>query len=231
MLIVLLILGSYLIGSVPFGVILTRMKGIDIFSVGSGNPGATNVWRAAGPGIGATVFALDVLKGLAPAMLGHWLTGDPLVSLGCGVAAIVGHTLSPFLKFKGGKGISTGLGALLGSAPLVAAIVLGSFIVVFAISRYVSLSSIAAAVALGVTGFALHLPLSIALIYAALTVFIIYRHRANVKRLLNGTEPRFKFKGRGEGSKSPSSEAASSDPDDPLPADNDCEAGNSLGPS
>lgn len=206
MVIALLAVASYWIGAIPFGVIATKLRGIDILHYGSGNPGATNVWRAAGPKLGLTVFVLDVLKGWLPAAGATYVTGDSTIGLLCGIVAIIGHSLSPFLKFRGGKGISTGLGALLGSGPWVAGIVLSVFILVFVASRIVSLSSICAAIALVVCGFALRLPLAVQGIYWALAVFIIVRHRPNISRLVKGEEPKFKFRNRKQ-------EAADSKPD------------------
>lgn len=213
MLIVGLFLASYLVGSIPFGVLLCRLKGIDILTFGSGNPGATNVYRAAGPVIGAAVFVLDVLKGYVPAIVSQRLTGDPQVSFGCGFLAIVGHSLSPFLKFRGGKGISTGLGALLGTAPFVALCALSAFLICFVVSRFVSLSSIAAALTLMVMGVVYDQAISIRIIYLALGAFVIYRHRANIKRLLQGTEPKFKSRKK-DGSKSQTAPELNSKADD-----------------
>lgn len=197
-----LFVGSYLLGSIPFGVIVSKSKGVDILKFGSGNPGATNVARALGTKWGVFVFILDVLKGMIPAIvaqqfLHHSVKGLPaqvwwfLV----GGGAIVGHCLSPFLKFKGGKGIATSLGAGVGAAPAVALPAFGVWIILFFLTRYVSLASIIAMIttvilSATVPGQARELiP-----IYSVLAAFIIYRHRSNIGRLLNGTEPKYTSK-------------------------------------
>lgn len=188
-----LIVVAYLVGSFPFGAWISRLRGVDILAVGSGNIGATNVYRTLGPLIGVSVLILDVCKGLVPALVGRMLFKEdlPLYAFLPGLAAVLGHCFSPFLKFKGGKGIATGLGALLGATPLVALCVLGVFVVVVAVTRYVSLASIIAA--FGVVGFDfLFGDRSIlAWIYGGLAIFIVYKHRGNISRLMNGTERRF----------------------------------------
>lgn len=193
-----LIFSSFLLGSVPFGLLIARQKGIDIRSVGSGNIGATNVWRALGAGPGSIVLLLDIIKGCLPAFLGKILLHDESWSFGLGLTAVLGHTFSPFLKFKGGKGIATGCGALLGSNPLVGGVCLAVFGVMLAITRYVSLSSICAVLTLTALGFVLKLPLFVSASYAVMAAFIIFKHRDNVKRLFNGTERKFNSKGGDE---------------------------------
>ena len=115
----LLISLGFALGSIPFGFMVAKAKGVDIREVGSGNIGATNVMRVLGKGPGIAVLLLDVLKGLIPSLCGHLIFHDKQIAFAAGVAAVFGHTFSPFLKFKGGKGIATGLGALLGSSPFV----------------------------------------------------------------------------------------------------------------
>lgn len=208
-----LLLFAYLLGAVPFGMLVARARGVDIMAVGSGNIGATNVWRTLGPGPGSLVMALDILKGAVPALLGSYFLKDASWSFGLGLAAVVGHSLSPFLKFKGGKGIATGYGALMGSNWIVGMSVLAVFLLVLAISRYVSLASVCAVVTLTILGFALHLPQFVAWAYTLMTAFIIFKHRENIKRLMNGTERKFSAKGGDRGSGiGPDSEPQSSDP-------------------
>ncbi|MBX7135300.1 MAG: glycerol-3-phosphate 1-O-acyltransferase PlsY [Fimbriimonadaceae bacterium] len=194
----LLYLASYLIGAIPFGVLIARLGGVDILSQGSGNPGATNVWRTLGAKFGIPVFVLDVLKGLGPALAGGMIGGNKEQALYCGMIAIVGHSLSPFLRFKGGKGISTGLGALLGSVPVVALSSFAVFLVAMLLTRWVSFSSLVAAVAMMTFCFLFGEPPTIKWVLGGMALFIFYRHRANIGRLLNGTEPKFKFKGKRE---------------------------------
>lgn len=193
---------SFLLGSIPFGLIVSKAKGIDIRQVGSGNIGATNAIRALGPGLGLFVFVLDVLKGAIPAILVTQFIKSPILgidvqawSLLIGIVAILGHMFSPWLGFKGGKGVATGLGALIGSSPLTAALALALMVISTAITRYVSLSSIICAAAV--------LPISIFVskdsphmipFIAIMAGVIIYKHRANIARLRNGTEPKFSFK-------------------------------------
>ena len=193
-----LLVFAYLLGAVPFGLLVARARGVDIMAVGSGNIGATNVWRTLGPGPGSIVMALDILKGAVPAMLGTYFLKDASWSFGFGLAAVAGHSLSPFLKFKGGKGIATGYGALMGSNWIVGMSVLTVFLVVLALSRFVSLASVFAVVTLTILGFALHLPPFVAWAYALMAAFILFKHRENIKRLMNGTERKFSTRGPSE---------------------------------
>lgn len=195
----------YLLGSIPFGLIAGRMRGIDIREHGSRNTGATNVVRVLGKKIGIPVFLLDAGKGVAAVLVAQHLargSGIPGASaeiMGA-ICCILGHNFPIWLGFKGGKGIATSAGVLIGMLPLAA---LGSFLMwlaVFYACRYVSIASIAAS---------LTVPLVVMLqlvfmwkqggwpyFYFALVVGLlaIWRHRANIKRLLNGTEPRFEKK-------------------------------------
>ncbi len=189
-----LLLFAYFLGAIPFGVLVAKAKGVDIMSVGSKNIGTTNVWRTLGPRAGALVLLLDTLKGAVPALLAQHYLNDASWSFGAGMVAVIGHTLSPFLKFKGGKGIATGFGALLGSAPLVGILAFSVFLAVLLITRYVSLSSLFAAAALVILGFAFNSPPFVIGAYIVLAIFIVYRHRENIERLRQGTERRFEFK-------------------------------------
>lgn len=199
----LFILAAYLIGAVPFGLLISKAKGIDIRKHGSGNIGATNVLRVLGKPLGITTFVLDALKGFGPsfffpkmaASLGMASQNPDLLSVLCGAAAIVGHNFPVFLGFKGGKGVATSAGVLIGIAWQAALIGLGAWIVLFFTFRYVSLASILAALAVGASGWWIYrenllLP-SVLSVFAAL---IILRHRTNMARLMNGTESRFSKK-------------------------------------
>jgi glycerol-3-phosphate acyltransferase PlsY len=194
MLLALLVIAAYLVGAIPFGYLVARSRGIDITAVGSGNIGATNVHRALGKWLGLLVFMLDVLKGLAPALVAYYLLKSQSYSFAVGIAAIGGHCLSPFLKFKGGKGIATGLGAMLGSCPLVALSAFAVFFVCMVFTRYVSLSSMVAALTIIPSGILFKVQEVLLVPYGVLTVFVLYRHRANIQRLLNGTESKFSLK-------------------------------------
>jgi len=203
---------GFLLGSIPFGVIFARSKGIDIFKTGSGNPGATNVWRTMGPALGAIVFLLDVAKGFLPTWLAYWITGDLLIALGAGFAAILGHSFSPFLGFRGGKGISTGLGVLLGSVPIPGLIAFSVFLVTLAVSRYVSLSSIVAAFALVVASLLFHLPILVTGCFATFALFVVIRHHSNIGRLLRGEERKFSLRSPSQSNPGSPTEAGSNSP-------------------
>ena len=144
----LLALAAYLLGAIPVGVLVARARGVDILKEGSGNIGATNVGRVLGKGPGLAVWALDVMKSLVPTLVAQAMIHHRLGSLDAqtqgflvGTAAILGHCASPFLGFKGGKGISTALGAMLGTAPLVALVCFGLFALVLWTTRYMAIAS------------------------------------------------------------------------------------------
>ena len=190
----LLILASYLLGAIPNGLLIARLKGVDLQKVGSGNIGATNVFRCVGKGWGVLAFVLDAVKGFVPAFFFPRLleSAPPWLGLACGVAAVAGHNWPVWLKFKGGKGVSTSAGMLLGIAPAAVGIGFAVFALTVALTRFVSLGSILAAVAvpaayLWMNGADNRL-LAGALILMGLLVIV--KHRANVGRLLKGTEPR-----------------------------------------
>ncbi len=183
---------SYLFGSVPFGLwLVKRWKGVDLRSVGSGNIGATNVGRIAGP-LGYTLaFTFDVFKGLLPPLLARHFglaAGWQVLSALCGV---IGHNYSVFLGFKGGKGIATSLGALVGVAPWVGFGALGIFLLEFLTLRWVSLGSILAALSLPVLALWLYPAQPAVLAFACVAcAMAVYKHRANIQRLRAGTEPK-----------------------------------------
>ena len=190
----LLILAAYLLGSIPNGLLIARLKGIDLQKVGSGNIGATNVFRCVGKGWGIAAFVLDAVKGFVPAFFFPRLldAAPPWLGLACGVAAIAGHNWPVWLKFKGGKGVSTSAGMLLGIAPAAVGIGFAVFALTVALTRFVSLGSILAAVAVAGSGVWLY-GADNRLLAGALIVLgalVVLKHRANVGRLLKGTEPR-----------------------------------------
>lgn len=198
MILAALLVASYLLGAVPFGVLIARTQGVDITAVGSGNIGATNTLRALGKKAGLIVFALDLLKGMIPAMAAGAIFGSKEAAGLAGTFAILGHCLSPFLSFKGGKGISTGLGVLFGTSPWVG---LGAF-VVFSVAlgvwRYVSLASLMACASLVFFGYAAADPWPILAGYVLFAVFAVYRHSGNIQRLRSGTEPKFSWNRKGQ---------------------------------
>ncbi len=224
-----------MLGSIPFGLLLGRLKGIDIREHGSGNIGATNVWRVLGKGLGLPCFILDVAKGAVPTLLAlsliqagnspaqmaikallpyashHEMMLAQSVQVLTGLCAILGHNYSPWVRFKGGKGIATSAGVLLALMPFAVLILIMIWLLVFRITRYVSVASIAAAVALpvlNVWGIIHHgkwadgtwnRPLMT--FSVVISVLAIYKHRSNIARLRAGTENRFD---RGRSSKNTS---------------------------
>jgi len=188
----LLVLAAYLVGSIPFGYVLPRLlRGDDIRRHGSGNVGATNVWRVYGRSLGLPVAVLDVLKGLVPAALGLRLGGD-WVGVLAGAAAMLGHARPVFLGFsKGGKMVATAGGVALALAPFAALGCAAIWLVAFALTRYASLASMLAAVALPVLCLALGSSWPVVGFTALAAFAVLGLHRQNVRRLLAGTEPRF----------------------------------------
>ncbi len=184
---------SYLAGSIPFGYIIGKTKGIDIRQHGSGNIGATNVWRTIGPGFGILALVLDALKGAAGVILGK-LAGIEGAELLTGLAALAGHAFPVFLGFKGGKIMATGLGVMTTLAPPVALIALVIFAAVVLASRYVSLGSILGAVSVPVLLALFHYNRLYILFGILVCLFAVIKHIPNIRRLLAGTESRIKFR-------------------------------------
>ena len=187
----LALLLSYLLGSIPNGLWLCRaLWHVDLRQHGSHNIGATNAWRTLGKGPGFLVFFLDMLKGLLAVWLGEMLVGTPLVMILCGVLAIVGHSLSLFLRFHGGKGVATGLGVILMLMPKVTVIVFLVWLLLVLATRYVSLGSIVAAALVPVLALVFGYPALYVVFGVLAAALIIVRHRSNITRLLKGTENR-----------------------------------------
>jgi glycerol-3-phosphate acyltransferase PlsY len=194
---------AYLLGSIPFGLILVRVfRNEDIRQQGSGNIGATNVIRSGGKGLGAATFLLDAAKGYVAVLLA-WQVGLHVhqtqfqtqnLAATAAVCALVGHVYPLWLGFKGGKGVATGFGVFLGITATAALVALASFIVIFTLSRYVSLASIIAAIAFPLAALLLPhealTPFMIAVV-VLLPLIVIAKHHANIRRLLSGTEYRF----------------------------------------
>jgi acyl phosphate:glycerol-3-phosphate acyltransferase len=191
----LIVVGGYLLGSMPWGYWLVRVvKGDDIRRHGSGNIGGTNVWRVYGWRLGLPVVVLDTLKGFVPAFLGALLVSD-LVGVLAGGAAMLGHGRPLFLRFqRGGKMVATCGGALLGVAPLVGGIGAVVWVTVFVLFRYASLASICAAVSIPVAAALLDESWPVIVFAAVAGVAVVFLHRANIARLLAGTENRFRFR-------------------------------------
>jgi acyl phosphate:glycerol-3-phosphate acyltransferase len=212
---------GYLLGAIPFGFLVARAHGINIFEHGSKSPGATNVKRVLGKKAGNTVFILDALKGALaagwPLWVAMWaahtsnagyknvtgwevytanikvLTPDTVIPAAVAglIAAVLGHSFSCFIRFRGGKGVATSAGGFIVLMPVVTLIALGVWLATFYTSRYVSLASILAAVAIPVAAFALKQPAPIAWLAVVIGAFVILLHRANIVRLCKGTENRF----------------------------------------
>lgn len=187
---------GYLIGAVPTGLVLVRLlRGEDIRRYGSGNIGTVNVYRVAGPAVAAAVLAVDILKGLVPVLLAAHLGAGPGLVVLAGLAAIAGHNWSVFLGFRGGKGIATSYGVLLGlwwPAALVAAAV---WVGVVGLTRYASLGSLLGVASVPVTLWGFHQPPEYVAFGVVAVLLALYRHRANIQRLLAGTELRITDRG------------------------------------
>lgn len=187
---------GYIIGGIPFGYLIARLRGIDIKKVGSGNIGFSNVFRSVGKLEGVVVLIGDIVKGFLPAIVFKQVYGIHF-GLIAGIAAMLGHIFTPFLRFKGGKGVATGLGVFIGLAPCSALFSLLVWIAVVAITHYISLGSIAAAIALPLFIYfsrylvrdEYHITLEILTILVCLLVIIM--HRENIKRLVRGEEHTF----------------------------------------
>lgn len=197
------IAAGYLLGSIPFGLVLTRMAGLgDVRNIGSGNIGATNVLRTGNKKLAALTLLLDALKGTAAVALGHWAGAHGGVavaaSLFAGLAAFLGHVFPVWLGFKGGKGVATYIGVLLGAAWQLALVFCGIWLAVAALTRYSSLAALVAAVAVPVVAWLVATP-AVALLAALLSVVLIVKHRANLERLLAGSEPRIGGSKKAEG--------------------------------
>jgi len=184
---------TYLLGSIPFGLIISKLFGKDIRKEGSGNIGATNVTRVLGKKAGLLVLILDMLKGFLPIYIAKYIFDTKLVSL-LAIASVIGHCFSIFLKFKGGKGVATAIGVLLALSSKTSLIVIMFWLGVFLVSGYVSLASmISASISWVIINF---IENNIYFTYAAFIIglIIILKHKDNLDRLLKGTEYRFLHK-------------------------------------
>ena len=191
---------GYFLGSINFAVLVAKYKGVDLFSLGSGNPGATNVKRTINAFWGNVVFLLDFSKGYLAVFLCQYYLGmeglnlDLLGILGLS-GAILGHSFSIFLKFRGGKGVATTMGGLLALMPWVLVIGLAIWLIIFFLSRVVALASIAFAISLPISFYFLHELADVRWILCLLlSLLIIIRHYSNIQRLLSGNEHRFSKK-------------------------------------
>lgn len=204
------IVASYLLGAIPFGLIVARMFDIaDIRTLGSGNIGATNVWRVAGRRAAIWVYLLDMGKGvgavlLAETVLQPAIQRDLFLVL-CALAAVIGHVFPVYLTFRGGKGVSTGLGVMIVLLPLAAAVALVVFVLVVSLTRYISLGSMLGALSLcavlAVERFVLLKPVASIYLFLsfAFVIVVFFTHRGNIVRLIRGTERHFSFSSQDSG--------------------------------
>lgn len=190
--IVAALLASYFLGAIPFGLLVGKVaKGIDIRDFGSGNIGATNVLRTLGPGLAFVVFLLDTAKGLAAVLICRWLGLDPWWVVAGALLAVLGHTFSVFLRFRGGKGVATSLGVIVGLDPVIAGITFALWLIIAAVTRYISVASILAAVSVPLQMIFWHarvVPLPYQLLACAAALTIVLKHKSNIGRLRRGVE-------------------------------------------
>jgi glycerol-3-phosphate acyltransferase PlsY len=188
---IIVALFSYLIGSIPTGFIIGKLAGIDVRTAGSGNIGATNVARVMGKGRGLLTLLADVAKGFVPVFAAQQMAFSHTAVAVIAGAAFLGHLYPLFLKFRGGKGVATAFGALLAVAPQVTLILIAVFIFAALPSRIISLGSLGAALAAPILFWFFSYPAPFVALTVFLAAMIVIRHHANIKRLLDGAEPRF----------------------------------------
>jgi glycerol-3-phosphate acyltransferase PlsY len=192
----ILVVAAYLGGSIPWGYWAARLADVDIRTKGSGNTGATNVWRVLGPRYGVPVLLLDLAKGLVPTLIGmHWFGVGTGVA--AGAAAVLGHTFPVLLGFGGGKGVATSAGVVLAVTPIHLVVLLCVFLAILWMWRYVSLASMTVAVLYPLSCLATGEPWPVLVFGGVAAAGIVWRHRANIGRLRTGTEARAKTFGRG----------------------------------
>ena len=184
--------GAYLVGAIPFGFLIGKMRGVDVRTVGSKNIGATNVYRTVGHKWGFLAFFCDFLKGFLPAFfaLRYVSTSafNPNLPVLVGLAAVIGHTLTVFMRFRGGKGVATAFGMMVALATYPALLAFAVFVVTVWLSHYISLGSMLAAATLGVLVWAFPCLLAVRIIAVLVAVFVIVKHKSNIQRLMKGCE-------------------------------------------
>ncbi len=194
---VIALVAAYLLGSIPFAYIAGRIHGVDLRVVGSGNLGATNVFRTLGRTVGVTVMVLDIAKGAAAVLLAEWLVGGSWWPIAAAALAIAGHVFPVWTGFKGGKGVAVGAGALIGLVPLASAALIVLWVLLVLLTRYVSVASIVCALAAAPLGWLFGAPWSYVVFIALASLFVIGKHRENIARLVRGTESRISFGRKG----------------------------------
>ncbi len=186
------LLMTYLVAGIPFGYIFVKIfKGIDVRTVGSGNIGATNVYRAGGAGVAALTGIFDILKGFLPTFYAIKLYGTDFGAI-TAVVAIIGHSFTVYMKFKGGKGVATTVGAFLGISPVGVLIGIATWLIVLFITRIVAVASLTAVTVGGIYIFATTSSVLLKVIIVLAVAIIFIRHKSNIKRLIRGEEPRIK---------------------------------------
>ena len=187
--------GAYLVGAIPFGFLIGKMRGVDVRTVGSKNIGATNVFRTVGKKWGLLAFFCVVMKGFLPTLAARHFAAEPSwLPLAVGIATVVGHMLTPYMKFKGGKGVATAFGMLIALLPATVGIAFAIFAVTFACSNYISLGSCVAATSLAVMIWIPFLDhagckdLPLCILVTLIAAFIVWKHRSNIGRLVRGEE-------------------------------------------
>ena len=187
-----ILLAAYLLGSIPTGLLLGKMYGIDVRKEGSGNIGATNLYRTVGRRVGIITLVGDCFKGIIPVLVIKYFALPLEVAAWAGLAAFCGHVFSIFLKFKGGKGVATALGVFLGLSPISVAIAVALFVLLMFKWRYVSLGSISAAAVMPFSVYLLDNSTVLVTVTSIISIIVIARHYENIRRLMAGTENRFK---------------------------------------
>ena len=193
--VILFLLVSYLLGSVPFGLLLARLKGRDPRLEGSGNIGATNVLRVAGKTLGLLTLLFDTAKGFFPVLLASKMGGDPWTVAACGLAAFVGHLYPIYLRFRGGKGVAVALGVFLAIGPFFVFLTTVFFFLLLYLFRYVSLASICSSWFFSLVLLLFRAPETSLLLSLIVAALITFRHKANIDRLLRGKEHKIFLKG------------------------------------
>ena len=183
---------AYLLGSIPFALIAGKLHGVDLREAGSGNLGATNVFRTLGRTAGVAVMVLDIAKGAAAVLVAVALTNNPW-PLAAAALAILGHVFPVWTHFKGGKGVAVGAGAMIGLVPSASGVLLVRWVLLVVFTRYVSVASIVAALAAAPLAYVFGAPWSYVVFIALAGVFVIYKHRENIVRLVHGDESRIQF--------------------------------------
>ncbi len=183
---------AYLLGSLPFALLAGRLNGVDLRTAGSGNLGATNVFRVLGRSWGIAVMVLDIAKGAVAVLIAEALVPSPW-PLAAGALAILGHVFPVWTGFTGGKGVATGAGALIGLTPAAAGVMVAIWVVLVLVTRYVSVASIVAALAAAPLAWAFGAPWSYVAFVAVAALFVIWKHRENIRRLGTGTENRIRL--------------------------------------